>query len=179
VFRWLFATNDVIDLSGPNIASRCTSAICEARSSATPSRASAVPRPQRHRQNHLGDWARSSARRAGDVVRSGLPRTGQSAKLGGVGPSGRTIAAGVVVELAELHQKFVDQDPMGQAVLAVPPQNNSLTLDDLDRAYAFVSIVTDAEEAQQVSIRHPLHDKRTLAELPRLVHALHSESRYA
>src|SRR4030095_5657932 len=81
----------------------------------------------------------------------------------------KTALAAVVYELGELHQDFVNQDPDGTRFFLPYLRDNELDLDELERAYVFVSAVTDAEEAKQVSIRHPLHDRRTLAELPRLV----------
>jgi arginyl-tRNA synthetase len=77
--------------------------------------------------------------------------------------------AKVVDELGELHQEFVNEDPDGTRYFLPYLREDALSLDELERAYVFVSAVTDSEEAKQVGIRHPLHDRRTLAELPRLV----------
>lgn len=130
------------------------------------------------RQNHLGDWGTQFGR----VVlamwyESVFDRTGRLPELHALFARQQQAArdkdkvalAKLVDELGELHQDFVDQDPDGTRFFLPYLRDNALDLDELERAYVFVSAVTDAEEAQQVSIRHPAHDRRTLAELPRLV----------
>jgi arginyl-tRNA synthetase len=130
------------------------------------------------RQNHLGDWGTQFGR----VVlamwyEAVFARTGRHAKLDELFERQQKAArekdqaalAAIVYELGELHQDFVNQDPDGTRFFLPYLRDNALDLDELERAYVFVSAVTDAEEAKQVSIRHPLHDRRTLAELPRLV----------
>ena len=164
-------TRTVVDYSGPNIAKQMH--VGNLRSTIIGDAIARVLAFAGHdviRQNHLGDWGTQFGR----VVlamwyEAVFTRTDQRGKLEELMNRVRTDRSGVVQELAELHQKFVDQDADGTRLFLPFLKDNNLTLDDLDRAYAFVSIVTDAEEAQQVSIRHPLHDKRTLAELPRLV----------
>ena len=130
------------------------------------------------RQNHLGDWGTQFGR----VVlamwyEAVFARTGRHAKLDelverqqeAMRDKDKPAVAAIVYELGELHQDFVNQDPDGTRFFLPYLRDNALDLDELERAYVFVSAVTDAEEAKQVSIRHPLHDRRTLAELPRLV----------
>ena len=169
----------VVDYSGPNIAKQMH--VGHLRSTIIGdaiARTLAFLGDDVIRQNHLGDWGTQFGR----VVlamwyEAVFARTGRHAKLDELFQRQQRAAAtkdrlalGMLVhELGELHQDLVNQDPDGTRFFLPYLRDNALDLDELERAYVFVSAVTDAEEAKQVSIRHPLHDRRTLAELPRLV----------
>ncbi len=169
----------VVDYSGPNIAKQMH--VGHLRSTII---GDAIARTLQFvgddviRQNHLGDWGTQFGR----VVlamwyEAVFERAGQRERLNDLvtrqqaanKSKDSAALASVVLELAELHQQLVDQDPDGAKYFLPYLRENKLDLDELERAYVFVSSVTDAPEAAQVSIRHPLHDRRTLAELPRLV----------
>jgi arginyl-tRNA synthetase len=169
----------VVDYSGPNIAKQMH--VGNLRSTII---GDAIARVQQFvgenviRQNHLGDWGTQFGR----VVlamwyKAVFERTGQGEKLEALIERQKTATkakddaelARIVDEMGDLHQEFVDHDPDGTRYFLPYLQENPLELDELERAYAFVSAVTESEAAHQVSIRHPLHDRRTLTELPRLV----------
>jgi len=169
----------VVDYSGPNIAKQMH--VGHLRSTIIGdaiARTLAFVGDDVVRQNHLGDWGTQFGR----VVlamwyEAVFARTGRHAKLDElIGRQQRAskdkdaaALVAVIDELGELHQDFVNQDQDGTRFFLPYLRDNALDLDELERAYVFVSAVTDAEEAKQVSIRHPAHDRRTLAELPRLV----------
>ena len=165
------STRVVVDYSGPNIAKQMH--VGHLRSTIIGdaiARTLAFLGDDVVRQNHLGDWGTQFGR----VVlamwyEAVFSRTGQHEKLQALMTRARADRSSVLDELGELHQRFVDQDPDGTRYFLPYLRENDLDLDELERAYVFVSAVTDAPEAAQISIRHPLHDRRSLAELPRLV----------
>lgn len=81
----------------------------------------------------------------------------------------RDAAIGTIVrEIAKYHQRFIDEDPDGTKYFLPYLHENHLNLDELERAYVFVSALTDNPEAEQTPISHPTHGHQTLAGLPRL-----------
>lgn len=137
------------------------------------------------RQNHLGDWGTQFGR----VVlamwyEAVFERTGHHALLDGFVDRYQTAArvyiesrnkpayeaalGEVVRDIAIHHQQFIDKDPDGTKLFLPYLRQNSLDLEELERAYVFVSSITDTPAAAQAVICHPVHGPRTLAELPRL-----------
>lgn len=148
------------------------------------------------RQNHLGDWGtqfgrvvlamwyeavfdrtgnhakldelvdrqRAAARAFGEAV----AEEADEAKVKGA-KAARDAAIGKIVrEIAPLHQRFIDEDPDGTKYFLPYLKENRLDLEELERAYVFVSALTDNAEAEQTAITHPEHGRQTLAALPRL-----------
>ena len=95
-------------------------------------------------------------------------RTGNHAKLDELIKRQKSDPPEVVREIAPLHQRFVNEDPRGTRYFLPYLREDRLQLDELERAYVFVSSLTDHPEAEKVVINHPTHGPRTLAELPRL-----------
>jgi arginyl-tRNA synthetase len=135
------------------------------------------------RQNHLGDWGTQFGR----VVlamwyEAVFEQTGDRAKLDALvdrqqaaarefadqKPKLQAALSEIVREIVPLHQQFVLEDPDGTRYFLPFLKENRLELDELERAYVFVSALTDNPEAEQAMIEHPTHGKRALADLPRL-----------
>jgi arginyl-tRNA synthetase len=137
------------------------------------------------RQNHLGDWGTQFGR----VVlamwyEAVFDRTGNRATLDALVERQQAAAreyaqvrnkahydaaiAQIVRDIAPLHQQFIEQDPAGTRHFLPYLNDAALALDELERAYVFVSTLADSPEAERVSVRHPTHGERKLAELPRL-----------
>jgi arginyl-tRNA synthetase len=130
------------------------------------------------RQNHLGDWGTQFGR----VVlamwyEAAFERTQQSEKLDQLMQRQQTASAArdaaalgeVVRDLAKFHQQFIDQDPDGTRFFVPYLREDMLSLEELERAYVFVSAVIDTPDAKQAAIESPHDRRRTLAEIPRLV----------
>jgi len=176
----------VVDYSGPNIAKQMhvghirSTIIGDAVARTLDFRGDHVIR-----QNHLGDWGTQFGR----VVlamwyEAVFERTGNHAKLDELiemqqaaardfpgdenKPKLAAALAPLVREIAPLHQRFVGEDPDGTRYFLPYLKENALQLDELERAYVFVSALTDNPEAGKTVIIHPTHGPRTLAELPRL-----------
>jgi arginyl-tRNA synthetase len=148
------------------------------------------------RQNHLGDWGTQFGRVVLAMwYEAVFDRTGNQAALAGFIERQRDAArvlgeqtadesdgakikaaktqrdaalAAIVREIAPLHQRFIDEDPDGTKYFLPYLHENRLKLDELERAYVFVSALTDNSEAEQTAITHPEHGRQTLAGLPRL-----------
>jgi arginyl-tRNA synthetase len=176
----------VVDYSGPNIAKQMhvghirSTIIGDAVARTLDFRGDHVIR-----QNHLGDWGTQFGR----VVlamwyEAVFERTGNHAKLDELierqqaaarefagdenKPKLAAAIAPLVREIAPLHQRFVGEDPDGTRYFLPYLKENPLQLDELERAYVFVSALTDNAEAAKTVIIHPTHGPRALAELPRL-----------
>ena len=172
----------VVDYSGPNIAKQMH--VGHLRSTII---GDAVARTLEFwgervvRQNHLGDWGTQFGRvvlamwyeavfectghreKLDDIIRQ------WQGALGGVDKTAAKAAADAAAkQIAPWHQRFVDEDADGTKYFLPYLRDNTLDLDELERAYVFVSTITDAPAAAQAVIRHPVHGPRTLAELPRL-----------
>jgi arginyl-tRNA synthetase len=130
------------------------------------------------RQNHLGDWGTQFGR----VVlamwyEAAFARTNQHERLDQLMDRQRVASksedaaalAAVVRELGEFHQRFINDDPDGTRFFVPYLKDDELALDELERAYVFVSAVTASPEAQAVMIQSPNDRARSLAEIPRLV----------
>lgn len=148
------------------------------------------------RQNHLGDWGTQFGRVVLAMwYEAAFGRTGNHAKLDDLierqraaarqfaevsadeqdpaklkgAKAGRDAAiAAVVRDIAPFHQRFIDDDPDGARYFLPYLREDQLELEELERAYVFVSAITDNPEAEQVAITHPSHGRQTLAALPRL-----------
>ena len=137
------------------------------------------------RQNHLGDWGTQFGR----VVlamwyEAVFERTGRHAELDALVDRQQAAArdyaesknkaaleaamSEIVRDVAQHHQRIIDEDPDGTKLFLPYLRHNSLDLDELERAYVFVSAVTESPAAVHAVIRHPTHGPRTLADLPRL-----------
>jgi arginyl-tRNA synthetase len=169
----------VIDYSSPNIAKEMhvghirTTILGDAMARVLSFRGDDVIR-----QNHLGDWGTQFGR----VVlamwyEAAFARTNQHAALDQLMERQRVASkaqdqaglAAVVRELGQFHQRFINEDPQGTRYFVPYLREDPLTLDELERAYVFVSAVTAAPEAQTITIDNPTDRPRTLAEIPRLV----------
>ena len=148
------------------------------------------------RQNHLGDWGTQFGRVVLAMwYEAAFDRTGNSAELEKLidrqRAAARTFAeatadqqdaakikaakaareaaiAEIIAQLVPLHQRFINEDPDGTRYFLPYLKENSLDLDELERAYVFVSSITDNPDAEQIAITHPIHGRKTLADLPRL-----------
>src|SRR6185437_13008160 len=178
--------NVVVDYSGPNIAKQMH--VGHLRSTII---GDAIARVLDFagqnviRQNHLGDWGTQFGR----VVlamwyEAVFERTGNHSVLDGFVERQQAAAranaqsenkkelesaiASVVKDLAPYHQKFINEDPQGTRYFLPYLKMNQLDLDELERAYVFVSTIVDNPQAASTTIEHPTHGSRTLEELPRL-----------
>jgi len=178
--------NVVVDYSGPNIAKQMH--VGHLRSTII---GDAIARVLDFagqnviRQNHLGDWGTQFGR----VVlamwyEAVFERTGNHSVLDGFVERQQAAAranaqsenkkelesaiASVVKDLAPYHQKFINEDPQGTRYFLPYLKMNQLDLDELERAYVFVSTIVDNPQAAGTIIEHPTHGSRTLEELPRL-----------
>lgn len=177
----------VVDYSGPNIAKQMH--VGHLRSTII---GDAIARTLQFagqdviRQNHLGDWGTQFGR----VVlamwyEAAFERSGNHAALHQLierqqaasrklaededKPAFSAAVSAIVQDLAPLHQRYIQEDPDGLRYFVPYLRENELDLDELERAYVFVSIVTDNDEAKNAIINHPLHGPRALADLPRLI----------
>ncbi|HEX5241749.1 MAG TPA: arginine--tRNA ligase [Tepidisphaeraceae bacterium] len=178
--------NVVVDYSGPNIAKQMH--VGHLRSTII---GDAIARVLDFsgqnviRQNHLGDWGTQFGR----VVlamwyEAVFERTGNHSVLDGFVERQQAAAranaqnenkkelesaiASIVKDLAPYHQKFIHEDPQGTRYFLPYLKLNQLDLDELERAYVFVSTIVDNPQAASTIIEHPTHGSRTLEELPRL-----------
>lgn len=176
----------VVDYSGPNIAKQMhvghlrSTIIGDAIARTLAFRGDRVIR-----QNHLGDWGTQFGR----VVlamwyEAVFDRTGQHAVLDGLIARQQSAAQSlaqsgdkpayaaaidqIVAEIVPLHQSFIREDPEGNRYFLPYLQTGRLELEELERAYVFVSAITDHPTAASSKIVHPVHGERALAELPRL-----------
>jgi arginyl-tRNA synthetase len=169
----------VIDYSAPNIAKEMhvghirTTVLGDALSRILSFRGDNVIR-----QNHLGDWGTQFGRvvlamwyeaafaRAGQS--EGLDQLMQRQQAASASKDGTALAE-VVRELAKFHQQFINEDPDGTRFFVPYLRQDTLSLEELEKAYVFVSAVTDTPEAKQVTIQNPNDRPRALSEIPRLV----------
>ena len=130
------------------------------------------------RQNHLGDWGTQFGR----VVlamwyEAVFSESNHHAKLDELmerqqrASKDRDAAALalVVSELATFHRQFISNDVSGETYFEPYLKRGALDLEELERAYTFVSAVTDSAQAKAEVIPNERHGDRTLAELPRLI----------
>ena len=74
-----------------------------------------------------------------------------------------------VHQVAELHRKYIKEDPDGTKVFEPYLRHVTLDLSQLEQLYTFVSTLTEQPAAAQERVPHPVHGNRKLEELPRLV----------
>jgi arginyl-tRNA synthetase len=168
----------VVDYSGPNIAKQMH--VGHLRSTII---GDAVARTLSFwgdtviRQNHLGDWGTQFGRVVLAIwYEAVFDRTGNKSVLDGLFARQETASrdkeagalAAVVRELAALHQRFIHDDPDGVVYFQPYLQTTTMDLEELERAYQFVSAVTDTPEAERIQIEHPVHGRHSLAAIPRL-----------
>jgi arginyl-tRNA synthetase len=180
----------VVDYSGPNIAKQMhvghlrSTIIGDAVARTLDFAGHAVIR-----QNHLGDWGTQFGRvvlamwyeavfeRSGHHVglddlmaraESAARSYAKDKDAPGAKPTYQAALAQIIDGLVPFHQRFIDEDPAGTRYFLPYLHENTLDLEELERAYVFVSSVTDAPAAAAATIRHPTHGPRPLADLPRL-----------
>ncbi len=121
------------------------------------------------RQNHLGDWGTQFGRVVLSMwYEAVFERTGNQQALNDLIEK-RARGQNVIPQLVSFHQRFIHEDPDGQKYFLPYLQNATLSLEQLESVYQFVSAVTESDEASQATIDHPQHGARTLGELPRLI----------
>jgi arginyl-tRNA synthetase len=175
----------VVDYSGPNVAKQMH--VGHLRSTIIGDAISRVLEFEGNRvirQNHIGDWGTQFGRvvlamwyeavfhATNPELLAGLIERQQSAARAFAGDQNKsrfdTSIAELVRELAPLHQRLIDEDPDGERYFIPYLTTGTLALDELERAYVFVSTLTDNPEAAKTIIIHPRHGPRPLGELPRL-----------
>jgi arginyl-tRNA synthetase len=181
----------VVDYSGPNIAKQMH--VGHLRSTII---GDAVARSLQFaghnviRQNHLGDWGTQFGRVVlamwyeAVFLRSGqLPKLrelverqqaaawklAQDKETGLNGkPDFEASINAIARDIAPLHQQFVNEDPDGSKYFLPYLNENQIELDELERAYVFVSAITDTPQAAVTHIVHARYGSKSLADLPRL-----------
>lgn len=163
----------VVDYSGPNIAKQMH--VGHLRSTIIGDAISRVLAFQGHnviRQNHVGDWGTQFGRVVLAMWYAAMAEHfGQMDLLQNLAAQLRDPATRdqAVHQVAELHRKFIKEDPDGVKVFEPYLQNVTLDLSQLEGLYSFVSTLTDQPAAAQEWVPHPAHGNRKLEELPRLV----------
>ncbi len=110
------------------------------------------------RQQAAGrDLAKDMAEAAGDPARE------KSAK----DKFGATIAE-LVRQVVPWHDRFINEDPDGTRYFLPHLTQIAISLEKLEAAYVFVSLITDNAEAKRLTITRSGETPRTLEELPRL-----------
>lgn len=175
----------VVDYSGPNVAKQMH--VGHLRSTIIGDAISRVLEFEGNRvirQNHIGDWGTQFGRvvlamwyeavfhATSPQTLAGMIERQQAAARAFAHdqnkPQFESAIAGLVREIAPLHQRLIDEDADGTKYFIPYLTTGKLALDELERAYVFVSNITENPEAAKVSIHHPRHGPRTLAEIPRL-----------
>jgi arginyl-tRNA synthetase len=163
----------VVDYSGPNIAKQMH--VGHLRSTIIGDAISRVLAFQGNdvvRQNHIGDWGTQFGRVVLAMWYAAMAQHfGEMDRLQQLASELRDAltANQAVHELAELHRKYIKEDPDGTNIFEPYLQNVTLDLSQLEGLYTFVSALTDAPAAAQEWVPHPVHGNRRLEELPRLV----------
>jgi len=168
----------VIDYSAPNIAKEMhvghvrTTVLGDAMARLLSFRGDQVIR-----QNHLGDWGTQFGRVVLAIwYEAAFEKTGQRQTFDELLERQKSASrrkdgslSDVVREVATFHQRFIDADPKGTEYFLPYLREGPLTLDELERAYVFVSAITDDPEAKVVRITSSSAGTRALTEIPRLV----------
>jgi arginyl-tRNA synthetase len=132
------------------------------------------------RQNHIGDWgtqfgrvvlamwyeAAFGATGNQDILRSMIERQQSAARAYAQDQNKAALElaiAAIVREIGPWHQRFISEDPDGERYFQPYLDKGRLELDELERAYVFVSTITDHRGAAEIVIKHPKHGARTLA----------------
>jgi arginyl-tRNA synthetase len=175
----------VVDYSGPNVAKQMH--VGHIRSTIIGDAISRVLEFEGNkviRQNHIGDWGTQFGRvvlamwyeavfhATQPETLTGLIERQQSAARAFAQdqnkPKFESAIGEIVREIAPLHQRLIDEDADGTKYFIPYLTTGTLALDELERAYVFVSAVTENPEAARTTINHPRHGPRTLGEIPRL-----------
>jgi arginyl-tRNA synthetase len=175
----------VVDYSGPNVAKQMH--VGHLRSTIIGDAISRVLEFEGNRvirQNHIGDWGTQFGRvvlamwyeavfhATHPEILSNLIERQQAASRALAAnedkPKFEASIAELVREIAPHHQRLIEEDPDGERYFIPYLTTGTLALDELERAYVFVSTLTDSPEAARAIIQHPRHGPRPLAELPRL-----------
>ncbi len=175
----------VVDYSGPNVAKQMH--VGHLRSTIIGDAISRLLEFEGNRvirQNHIGDWGTQFGRvvlamwyeaafHATDphLLASLIERQQSAARAFAQDqdkPRFEAAVAAIVREIAPLHQRLIEQDPDGERYFIPYLTTGTLALDELERAYVFVSTLTDNPQAAKTIINHPRHGPRPLGDLPRL-----------
>ena len=163
----------VVDYSGPNIAKQMH--VGHLRSTIIGDAMARLLAFQGHnviRQNHIGDWGTQFGRVVLAMWYAAMAEHfGQMELLQKLAGQVREPAMRdqAVHEVAELHRKFIKEDPDGTRVFEPYLRNVTLDLPRLEALYTFVSTLTEQPAASEERVFHPVHGNRKLEELPRLV----------
>jgi len=160
----------VVDYSGPNIAKQMH--VGHLRSTIIGDAIARVLQFQGHhviRQNHIGDWGTQFGR-----VVLAMWYAAMAEHFGELDLLKQKLRFGaqrdeLVREMADLHRKYIREDPTGSKVFEPYLRRIDLDLADLESLYQLVSTITESPAAQQERVPHPEHGNRRLDELPRLV----------
>lgn len=163
----------VVDYSGPNIAKQMH--VGHLRSTIIGDAISRLLAFQGHdviRQNHIGDWGTQFGRVVLAMWYAAMAQHfGQLELLqklaGELREKGQHDQA--VHQVAELHRKYIKEDPDGTNVFEPYLRHVTLDLSQLEQLYTFVSALTEQPAASQERVPHSVHGNRKLEELPRLV----------
>jgi arginyl-tRNA synthetase len=163
----------VVDYSGPNIAKQMH--VGHLRSTIIGDAISRALMFAGHnviRQNHIGDWGTQFGRVVLAMWYAAMAEHfGEMDRLQGAAESLRDPSSRerIVHEIAELHRKYITEDPDGTKIFEPYLRQVKLDLASLERLYTFVSTLTEQPAAAQEWVPHPSHGNRKLEELPRLV----------
>jgi len=163
----------VVDYSGPNIAKQMH--VGHLRSTIIGdaiSRVLSFGGDDVVRQNHIGDWGTQFGRvvlamwYAAMAEHFGDTDALRQAAARMRDPASREQA---VRQVADLHRKYIKEDPDGTKVFEPYLRTVKLDLSSLEELYTFISTLTDQPAAAEEWVPHTLHGNRKLADLPRLV----------
>jgi len=161
----------VVDYSGPNIAKQMH--VGHLRSTIIGDSIARVLEFQGHnviRQNHVGDWGTQFGRVVLAMWYAAMSEHfGQEDELLRLASAPKTDPIAIVHQIAELHRKWVLEDPDGTVVFEPYLKEVKLDLPGLENLYQFVSWLTEQPPAEHEWVPHPVHGNRKLADLPRLV----------
>lgn len=163
----------VVDYSGPNIAKQMH--VGHLRSTIIGDAISGLLAFQGHdviRQNHIGDWGTQFGRVVLAIWYAAMAEHfGQMELLQKLAAELREKGQHdqAVHQVAELHRKYIKEDPDGTNVFEPYLRHVTLDLSQLEQLYTFVSALTEQPAAAQERVPHSVHGNRKLEELPRLV----------
>jgi len=175
----------VVDYSGPNVAKQMH--VGHLRSTIIGDAISRVLEFEGNRvirQNHIGDWGTQFGRvvlamwyeavftATSPQTLAGLIARQQAASRAFAQdqnkPKFESAIAEIVREIAPLHQRLLNEDADGTKYFISYLTTGTLALDELERAYVFVSNLTENPEAAKTTINHPRHGPRAIGDIPRL-----------
>ena len=166
----------VVDYSGPNIAKQMH--VGHLRSTIIGDAIARVLQFLGHeiiRQNHIGDWGTQFGRVVLAMWYAAMSQHfGERQKIDQMAESLRATRDPkeqdrIVGQLADLHRKYILEDPTGEKVFGPHLRALHLDLSELEALYQFVSAVTELPAAKREVVIHARHGERTLADVPRLV----------